>query len=407
MTFSEAKIELKEAQPSIILMSLLCGLSLLPLNIFLPSLPSISADLTTSYGIIGLSLAGYTAASVIFEMIAGPLSDRYGRRPILLACLGIFIIGSIGCALASNIWAFLVARLLQAPVTSAYPLSMASIRDTSSKELAASRIGYVAMTAAVAPLLGPAIGGLIDQWFGWRLIFWLLGAAGVVCFLWCLLRLNETNRSSKQTLRDQLKAYLSLLTVPIFWSYALCMAFSVGTFYALIAGAPLAAKTSFGMQPATLGMYIGAVTAGYMLGSFISGKRAKYYSPPIMIMGGRAIALAGPLIALILAVLVFEHPLAVFGPCILIGIGNGLTSPSANAGVMSVRPGFAGSAAGLAGAITVAGGAVFSSFTAAVITEKNAVIITLSVMLVATLFALIAGLWAYFLDAEENLDSAN
>lgn len=406
MTFSDAKIDLEASHPSIILMSLLCGLSLLPLNIFLPSLPAMSADLATNYGVIGLSLAGYTAASVFFEMISGPLSDRYGRRPVLLICLGIFIVGSIGCAFASNIWAFLAARLLQAPITSAYPLSMASIRDTSKKELAASRIGYVAMMAAIAPLVGPTIGGLIDQSFGWRTIFWFLAAAGSASFLWCAVRLNETSRNSKQTFCEQLKTYLSLLTVPLFWSYSLCMAFSVGAFYALMAGAPLAAKAAFGIQPATLGMYIGAVTGGYILGSFVSGKRAKFYSLPTMILCGRVIALSGPALSLTLLGLGFNHPLAVFGPCILIGFGNGMTSPSANAGVMSIRAGFAGSAAGLAGAVTIGGGAIFSSFTAAAISEKNVVVMTLSIMLGATLLALAAGLWASF-TSNEKTDSRN
>lgn len=402
MMFSEEKIVLKrqEPRPSIITFSLLCGLSLLPLTIVLPSLPNISSNFRTDYAIIGLSLAGYTAASVAFEMVAGPLSDRYGRRPVLLACLGLFIVGSIGCALATNIWVFLVARLFQATITPGYPLSMASIKDTSSKELAASRIGYIAMTAAVAPLVGPTIGGVIDQWFGWRAIFWLLAAVGFVLLLWCHFRLTETNQTAKQTFREQLKVYVSVLAVPLFWPYSLCMAFSVGAFYALMAGAPLAAKATFNLPPATLGMYIGAVTGGYILGSFISGKRAKYHSPTTIILAGRVIAIGGPVLALALFGLGLNHPFAIFGPCILIGIGNGMTNPSAHAGVMSVRTGLAGSAAGLAGAITVAGGAIFSSITAAAITEHNAIIVTLCIMFAATFFALLAGYWARTLENE-------
>lgn len=402
MIFSEAKNNLKEAYPGIATMSLLCGFSLLPLSIFLPSLPTIGSDLGTSYAIIGLTLAGYAAASVAFEMVAGPLSDRYGRRPILLVCLGLFVVGSVGCALATDIWTFLAARLFQATITSAYPLSMATIKDTSSKELAASRIGYVAMTAAIAPLIGPTIGGSIDQRFGWRAIFWFLATLGIFLFSWCCFSLYETNRSPKQTFGEQLKVYVSLLRVPLFWSYSLCMAFSVGTFYALMAGAPLAAKTTFDIQPATLGIYIGAVTGGYILGSFISGRRAKFCSLTTMILAGRVTALGGPAVALTLFGLGVHHPFAIFGPCILVGIGNGMTSPSANAGVMSVRAGLAGSAAGLAGAVTIAGGTIFSTITAATITTRNATTVMLSLMLAATLFALLAGCWARFLYEQQK-----
>lgn len=407
MTSSEIKIGLKETHPSIWTMSLLCGLSLLPLNIFLPSLPTISSDLETNYAIVGLSLAGYTAASVAFEMGAGPLSDRYGRRPVVLVCLGLFIVGSVGCALATNIWAFLGARLFQATITAGYPLSMAAIKDTFSRELAASRIGYVAMTAAMAPLIGPTVGGSIDQWLGWRAIFWLLAAIGAALFVWCYFRLDETNRSPKQTFHEQLRVYLSVLAIPLFWSYSICLAFSVGAFYALMAGAPLAARATFDIQPATLGIYIGAVTGGYILGSFVSGRRAKFHSPTTMILVGRIIALIGPVVALTLFGLGIDHPFAIFGPCILIGIGNGMTSPSANAGVMSVRTGLAGSAAGLAGAVTVAGGATFSSITAAAISEQNAIVVTLCIMLAATVFALLAGCWARFLDEQHQPEVGN
>jgi predicted MFS family arabinose efflux permease len=279
---------------------------------------------------------------------------------------------------------------------------MAAIRDTSSKEFAASRIGYVAMTAAIAPLVGPTIGGSIDQWFGWRVIFWLLAVAGGVLFIWCFFRLSETNQSSKQTFREQVKVYVSVLAVPLFWSYSLCLAFSVGTFYALMAGAPLAAKETYDIQPVTLGMYMGSITAGYMLGSFLSGRYAKIHSSTAMILVGRVTALIGPIVALALLGLGLNHPLAMFGPCVFIGIGNGLTSPSANAGVMSVRAGLTGSTAGLAGAVTVAGGAIFSSITAAAVTERNAIIVTLYIMLATTLCAFLAGCWARFLDEQQK-----
>ena len=397
MAFFGLRITMRNlsVRPSLVTMSLLCGLSLLPLNIFLPSLPNIARDLGAEYAMVALSLAGYTAASVVFELAAGTLSDRYGRRPILFICLGLFVAGSIGCALATDIWSFLACRLLQATITSGYPLSMAIVKDTSDTQHTASRISYMAMTAAFAPMVGPTLGGLVDQSFGWRAIFWLLALAGSALFLLCYFRLNETKPDHIRTFEEQIKGYKSVLGIPLFWSYSLCMAFSVGTFYALMAGAPLAAKVTLNIQPATLGLYFGTVTAGYMLGSFVSGWNARFYSSVMMILAGRIIAMFGPVIALIMFIAGADHPLAIFGPCILIGIGNGVTNPSANAGVMSVRPGLAGSASGLAGAITIAGGTAISSITASVVTEQNAVGATLCMMLATTVCGLIAASCAY------------
>lgn len=377
---------------------LLCAMSLLPLSIFLPSLPTIARDLHTDYALVGLSLAGYTVIAVTLEMITGPLSDRFGRRPIMLACLGIFVFGSIGCALATDIWSFLAFRLLQATITSGYPISMVTIKDMSTKEQAMSRIGYVATAAAFAPMVGPTVGGLIDQVFGWRAIFWGLSLVGIGMFALCWFQLGETNKSLVGTYEQQFRAYAGVLGEHLFWAYALCMAFSAGTFYAFLAGTPLAAQVEFDIRPATLGLYMGAVTAGYMLGSFMVGHYASRYDLTTTMIVGRFIACRGPVIALALLLAGAHHVTALFGPCVLIGIGNGMTNPSANVGILSVRPGLAGSVSGLAGAITIAGGALFSSITGAIITESNASYAPLCIMFVATLGALLAALYARFLE---------
>jgi len=181
--------------PKLFTLILLCGLSVLPLNIVLPSLPNIAKDLYADYALVSLSLAGYAAVAATLQLIMGPLSDRFGRRPIVLTCLAIFAVGSLGCALATNIWTLLAFRLLQAAITSGYPVSMATIRDMTGKEQTAGRIGYAAMVAAFAPLLGPSLGGILDETCGWRAIFWGLGLAGVALFVLCWFSLGETNKT--------------------------------------------------------------------------------------------------------------------------------------------------------------------------------------------------------------------
>ena len=382
--------------PRIMTLTLLCSLSVLPLNVFLPALANIAQDLHSNYAIVSLSLAGYAIVSASLELIMGPLSDRFGRRPLVLTSLAAFTVGSIGCALAPNIWVFLAFRMLQAAITCCYPVSMAIIRDTVGKEQTASRVGYAAMIWAIAPMVGPALGGVVAVALGWRAIFWALGLAGALMLATCWFRLAETNKTRSLTISQQFRTYPALLRAPRFWAYAACMSFSVGTVYAFLAGAPLVA-TVFDLPPTSLGLFIGSITAGFVFGSFLSGRYAGRFSLSTMMITGRIIACAGPIVCFALLLLDVKQVGALFGPCILIGVGNGLTMPSANAGALSVRPELAGSAAGLAGAMTITGGAMLSSITGAVLTEGNATYALFAVMLASAVLALAAaGLAALF-----------
>ncbi|RXV67429.1 MFS transporter [Burkholderia stabilis] len=389
------------ASPRHATLILLCAFSVLPLSLFLPSLPAIARDLHADYALVALSLGGYAAVAASLEFVMGPLSDRFGRRPIVLTSVGVFALGSLGCAMATDIRVFLACRLMQAAITSVYPVSMATIRDTGGGSRAASRIGYAAMAAAFAPMLGPTLGGVLDQSVGWRASFWLLGAAGIALFGWCAFDLVETHTNRSSSLGRQLRAYPALLRARRFWAYALCMAFSTGSFYAFLAGAPLAAKTVFGITPAQIGFYMGTITAGFVCGSFLAARYARRFALATTILCGRVAACAGPLIALALVSGGAPHAIAWFGPCVLVGIGNGLSNPGAHAGAVSVRPDLAGSASGLAGAMTIAGGAALSSLTGAVLTAGNAGYAPLAMMLLSAAIALVAAVCVHVFDARD------
>ncbi|CAB3752041.1 MFS transporter [Burkholderia sp. MSh2] len=389
------------AAPRLATLILLCACSVLPLGLFLPSLPEIARDLHADYALVALSLGGYAAVAASLECAMGPLSDRFGRRPIVLASVAVFTLGSLVCATATDVRVFLAGRLMQAAITSVYPVSMATIRDTDGGAGAASRIGYAAMAAAFAPMAGPTLGGVLAQTAGWRASFWLLGTVGVALFAWCAVDLVETHANRSSSLVQQLRAYPALLRARRFWAYALCMAFSTGAFYAFLAGAPLAAQTVFDIPPAEIGIYMGSVTAGFVCGSFLAARCASRYALATTILCGRVVACAGPAIGLAFAIGGATHPVAWFGPCVLVGIGNGLTNPGAHAGAVSVRPALAGSASGLAGAMTIAGGAALSSLTGAVLTAGNAGYAPLAMMLLSAALALAAALCVRMFDARE------
>ncbi|MEQ9335391.1 multidrug effflux MFS transporter [Thalassobaculum sp.] len=384
--------------PRLLTLIVVSGVSILPISMFLPSLPSIAADLRADFTLVNLSIAGYAASSAVLQLILGPLSDRYGRRPVLLASLAVFVLASIGCGLATDIRVFLGFRFLQGAVIAGYAVSLAVIRDTSRPEEAAGVIGYVTTAWAVAPLLGPTLGGILEQVFGWRASFWAFAGLGLATLALCWVDLGETNRRPSATIRSQFRAFPKLLRSRQYWGYALCMAFAVGAFYSYLGGAPLAARSAFGMSPAALGLAMGSTTAGFILGSFLCGRYARRFALTTTVIAGRLVACAGLAAGLVLWFAGVVHPAALFGPCVFLGIGNGLSIPSGSAGAMSVNPALAGSAAGLTGALMAAGGGLVSAAAGMILTEGDAIPILLAVLLACAAAGLAAALYVRRVD---------
>jgi len=371
---------------------------------FIPSLSKIAATFSADYGLTSVSIAGYLGMTAILQIIIGPLSDRFGRRPIMLAGLLIFIVASIGCLLATDIWTFLAFRMLQASVICGAALSPAIVRDTVPARQAASLLGYISMAMAVAPMLGPMFGGLLDELFGWRASFVAFVAIGMLIFGLCWIDLGETNQHRSDTFADQFATYPELLSSKRFWGYSLCMAFSTGAFYAFLAGVPLVAKALFAMSTGTLGIYIGSITCGFFVGSFLSGRYAKRYHLTTLMIAGRVAACAGLSVGLVIFLAGHVHELFLFGATIFVGIGNGVTMPSTSVGAMSVRPRLAGSAAGLSGALTVAGGAIITFVTGVIIDEQNGVYVLFAMMLLCSALGLLAALAVRWLDHRDARD---
>ena len=388
--------------PKFFTLILLSALSVASLNFFVTSLSNMAEEFQTDYAVVNLAIAGYAGMTAVLLLIIGPLSDRLGRRPIIIAGLIIFILASMGCLLAEDISTFLFFRLLQGAIVSGSVLSNAVVRDMLPAREAASKLGYLAMAWAVAPMLGPMLGGVLDELFGWRASFIVFFGLGVVLLSLCWIDLGETNKNPSETFAKQFKDYPELFRSRRFWGYALCMAFSAGAFYAFLGGVPLVAKTVFGMSATSLGFYIGTITAGFLLGSFLSGRFARYYQLTTMMIMGRIVACVGLVLGLGLFLTGVVHVFSLFGACMFVGIGNGLTMPSSSAGAMSVRPRLAGSASGLSGALTVGGGAVMASITGIVVTEQNGIYPLLGTMLFSSLMGLIAALYVLWVDRSEE-----
>ena len=392
----------RRGPPHLATLIILTGVSVLTLNMFLPSLQHMAEDFGVDYAVVNLAVAGYLVVTGVLQIVLGPLSDRYGRRPVLLVAMAVFAVASLGCWLAQDIWTFLGFRLVQGVVIGGTAISRAVVRDMVSDREAAAMLGQIGMVMALAPMLGPGFGGLLDELFGWRASFAFFTLLGVALFMLVWRDLGETNANPSATFAAQFRAYPDLLRSRRFWGYALCVAFSVGAFYAFITGAAFVGKSAFGLGPAQVGIGIGSITGGFAFGNFLSGRLAKRLGLTMMMILGRSVACFGLVLGLVLVAFDVVTVWTYFGSVMFVGLGNGLTLPSANAGTMSVRPHLAGSASGLSGALMVVGGAVLTTLTTSVLTEENGVWLLLAIMLVSAVFGLLAAFYVRWIDLREG-----
>ncbi|WP_421850943.1 multidrug effflux MFS transporter [Oricola sp.] len=347
-------------RPSLLTLILLSAVSPLAMNVFVPSMPSIAADFDAPYAQVQLGLSLYLIMVAAMQVVAGPLSDTYGRKPVILTGVIMFMIGTAMCLWAQSVPVFLAGRVIQAGSAVGLVLSRTIVRDIYPREKSASMIGYMVMGMAVAPMLGPALGGFIDQFAGWRMSFVLLGVFGLFSLATVLFNLPETNRYRGTPLREQLAAYRMLAADPLFWSYAAATSLVSAMFFSYLGGGPAVATTHFGLGPGMTGIYFAIVAIGYIFGNFLSGRFSERRGLERMILDGTIIGASGPGLIVLSLAFGFDNPLAVFLPVALIGVGNGMALPNATAAAISLRPEVAGAASGLLGTAQVGLGAAVS-----------------------------------------------
>ncbi len=390
--------------PHIFTLILIAGVSALSMNVFLPSLPKMTVYFDTEYRLIQLSVSAYLLCNAILQIIVGPISDRYGRRPVILYGFALFALATLGCIYAQTVEVFLAFRMLQGVVVVGIVLSRAVVRDMVPQDQAASMIGYVTMGMAIVPMIGPAIGGLLDEAFGWQANFWLLFALGLATLWVCWRDMGETATERSTSFAAQFRQYPELLMSRRFWGYCLAAAFGAGAFFAYLGGAPYVGSEVYGLEPGTLGIYFGAPALGYFLGNWVSGRYSVRYGINRLIVVGTVLTSMGLAVSLTLFYAGLGSVNIFFGFMTFVGLGNGLVMPNANAGLLSVRPHLAGSASGLGGAIMIGGGAALSALAGALLQPGRGAYPLLWIMFLSSTMAVIC--ITYVLQRERQLRGA-
>jgi DHA1 family bicyclomycin/chloramphenicol resistance-like MFS transporter len=335
----------------------------LAMHIFVPALPRAGADLGASPAAMQLTITLYLIGLAAGQLVYGPISDRFGRRPVIIASLLLYLLGFLLAIPAASIGALVVARVLQSlGGCGSLVIGRAMVRDVSSGQDAARQLALLTMALSMTPALAPAIGGVIDALFGWRAIFVALALLVGALLTLVLFTLPETNRRpvALPGVRAMLGGYARLARSAKFRRYTIAASCGGTSLYAFLAVAPFLLGTLLGRSSLEVGLWCLFVTVGMAAGSGL-----------VRMIGGRAevrvTAARGNLIclgsAIVLTGLVAAGPLSIWGlvlPLFVYAIGVGIMGPNAVAGLMNVDPDAAGSASSLYGFTAMGFGAMFT-----------------------------------------------
>ena len=330
------------------------------LNILVPALPALVTRLGTDSGTVQLTLSLYLLSLATAQLLLGPLSDRYGRRPVVVAGLTINMVASLAAIAAASIEALIATRIIQAVgAATGIVMGRAIIRDLYERDRAASMIGLVTTAMVIAPMVAPLIGGLLDTAFGWEAIFLFIAAASAAVLLWAIVVLPETRPIIVDETPAKLHhAWLALMRSRKFHAYVLAGALGSAPFFTFLGGGPYVVVTVMGRTSAEYGLWFAISSLGYMAGNFMAARLSQRYGLDRMIAAGIAVSLFGATLTTVLVMALPDAgPAVVFLPQVIISMGNGILLPNAIAGAVSVRPDVAGAGAGITGFAQMAIGA--------------------------------------------------
>ena len=337
----------------IILLTFLTALGPITTGLYLPSLPAIQTYFGTDVSTTQLTLSVYLVVFAIAQLFYGPLSDQYGRKPIVLIGTIIYFLGSIICVIAPEIEILIAGRAIQALGGCAgLILARSMVRDIFGQDKTAKILSYMGTAMALAPAIGPVIGGYLTTAYGWQANFKILVVFGGLCFLGIIFLLQETNISKNpQAIHPGhlLKNYMTLLKDRAYLGYLLVISFSYSGMVAFVSGSAFFFIKVLKLQPDIFGYYFALTIVGYMIGTQIGGRMVGRIAIPRIVQYGCLLMAFSGVILLILALIPLNHVAAILLPMTLYMVGLGITFPSALAGVIGPYPKMVGTASSLAG----------------------------------------------------------
>ncbi len=346
---------MRTTKPPIWLLMSATVASQMALTIFLPSLPTLARDFGVAYGTAQLTLSIYLFAFAFAQLAVGPMSDNLGRRPVLLGSLVIFTAGSLGCALSTSVEMLIAARLVQAcGACGGVVLGRAIVRDSRTGPEAPRAMGIMASSMALAPALAPLLGGQLLGLFGWRSTFWFTAACGlaVLAAVWRMLA-ETAPKAPPRTVsvaRDYVDGFRAALRERRFVGLMIAATCASAGFNVFFSGGPILLIQVMGVAPELFGWFTLAWAGNFVLGSLVSSRLQGRVHSLLLIPFGQAVLTVGAAAMVATALLGYVTPLALIGPLVLMGWGNGINMPNAMANALiSVPANRVGAASALMG----------------------------------------------------------
>jgi DHA1 family bicyclomycin/chloramphenicol resistance-like MFS transporter len=381
---------------TLLLLVAMTGIAPISLYMLVPALPALATIFGRDIGIAQMTVSLYMVGIACSQIIMGPLSDRFGRRPVLLAGLGLMVVASVGCILAETLPQLIAARFLQAlGGATGMVVSRAIIRDLYSRERVGAMISLVIAVMMIAQMLSPLTGGLLETAFGWRAIFYAITAASILVAAGIALALPETRRDRTEDggFRGDVG---SLISSRAFIGYVLCQVLASQIIFAFAGGGPYIVVTQMGRSSAEYGAWFATTGFAYLVGNLFCVRFAPRHSLEKLIWFGIALQLAGSLLNLVWGVTgLNQAPSWLFGTQMLVMFANAFVMSNSAAGAISVRPDAAGTASGAMGFLQMGIGALLSQFGAwlgghfATPVPLNIAIVILSIACASTMIFLI------------------
>lgn len=322
------------------------------LQIFLPALPAIQAHFSVSIGVVQYTLTASILANAVATLVYGPLSDRFGRRPVLLCGLSIFVLGSLFALVATSISWLVFSRILQAAGAAAgMVMARTIIRDLYETEQAARALAFLTMAMVVAPMIAPTIGAVLVDLFDWHAVFVALAVFSALLLSWAFRFLVETRpaEAANPGKPGLLQGAINLLREPWFIAYNLQSTFAISSFFSFLAGATYFMVNILGRSATEYGLFFVLVSGSYMAGNFLTTRFVRRFGIHKLIITGSCLTLAAICTSVLLMFSFTWSPLLLFVPAAVASIGHGLSIPNSVAGAMSVHKSLAGTASGVIG----------------------------------------------------------
>jgi DHA1 family bicyclomycin/chloramphenicol resistance-like MFS transporter len=335
------------------LLAALSAIGPLTTDMYLPSLPDIARQLAAPTAQVQLTISAYLFGFAIGQIFYGPVSDRHGRKPVLLAALGIYCVASLACALSTSIEMLIAARALQAIGGSGgIVLARAIVRDLYSGARAGRELSLIGSVMALAPVLAPIAGGALQTGFGWRAIFFALVAAGVfgAGTIWLLLPETLGRRAAEPVSpSSMLKSYRVVARNPAYLAYLGLASSSYAGLFAWISGASFVLQNLYKLTPFDFGVAFAAGSVGYMIGAALAARLVVKVGLDQTIGIGACACAAGGLVMMAALALGLTSAVSLVVPVAIYLAGLGMVLPQSFAGAMTPFPERAGAASALLG----------------------------------------------------------